>query len=352
MRICVYGDVHWSDYSSIIRSRGQKYSKRLENLINSVSWAESLAISNNCNQIVCLGDFFDTTCLNSEEATALQDVAWSFDIPHYFLVGNHESTASSLIYSSTKVLEAFGFHVVSSARSIEPPNGETGILMLPYILEENRRPLIEYLSLVGANKKVVFSHNDIKGINYGFYTSTDGFDINEIDDKCDLYINGHIHNGMFLNGRESILNLGVLTGQNFNEDATKFSHYACILDTDTLQLEFHENPHAFNFYKIEIKNDEDLKQLYKLKNNAVVSLRCEESIVSKTRGIISTLNNIVEHRLVSYKNTVSTDENKLTDANLKVTDHLKQFYDFILKNVDESAVPTDVLKEELNKVVM
>lgn len=352
MKLLIYGDVHWSTYSSIIRSRGDKYSKRLENLISSVSWAESLASLHNCDQIVCLGDFFDATSLNSEEATALQDVTWSFDIPHYFLVGNHESTASSLIYSSTKVLEAFGFRVVSSARSIETPNGETGILMLPYILEENRQSLTEYLSLVRANKKVVFSHNDIKGINYGFYTSTDGFDINEIDGKCDLYINGHIHNGMFLNDKETILNLGVLTGQNFNEDATKFSHCACILDTETMTIDFYENPYAFNFYKLEINNEEDLMQLSKLKNNAVITVKCEESLISRVRELISLLDNIVEHRLISYKNINTTEEKTPTDAKLRVTDHLKQFYDFILNNVDETVVSSDILKEELNKVIL
>ena len=37
MRILIYTDVHFSQYSSIIRSRGKKYSTRLENLINSIN---------------------------------------------------------------------------------------------------------------------------------------------------------------------------------------------------------------------------------------------------------------------------------------------------------------------------
>lgn len=352
MKLLIYGDVHWSTYSSIIRSRGDKYSKRLENLIKSVSWAENLADKKNCDQIICLGDFFDTTFLNSEEATALQDVNWTFKVPHYFLVGNHEITASSLTYSSTKVLEAFGFTVVSSVVGISYHNENLGILMLPYIIEENKKSLTEYLDLIREDKKIVVSHNDIKGIKYGFYTSTEGFDINEIENSCALYINGHIHNGMFLNDKETILNLGVLTGQNFNEDATKFSHCACILDTETMTIDFYENPYAFNFYKLEINNEEDLMQLSKLKNNAVITVKCEESLISRVRELISLLDNIVEHRLISYKNINTTEEKTPTDAKLRVTDHLKQFYDFILNNVDETVVSSDILKEELNKVVL
>ena len=39
----IVGDVHWSEYSSIYRKRGTKFSKRLENLINTVNWIEETA---------------------------------------------------------------------------------------------------------------------------------------------------------------------------------------------------------------------------------------------------------------------------------------------------------------------
>ena len=43
MRVLIYGDVHWSQYSSILRSRDTYYSTRLDNLIRSVNWAEEQA---------------------------------------------------------------------------------------------------------------------------------------------------------------------------------------------------------------------------------------------------------------------------------------------------------------------
>ena len=41
MKIGVIGDVHWSSYSSIVRSTGDVYSTRLENLIQSINWSEN-----------------------------------------------------------------------------------------------------------------------------------------------------------------------------------------------------------------------------------------------------------------------------------------------------------------------
>lgn len=38
MKICAVGDIHWCDYSSIIRGRGEYFSHRLENCIKSINW--------------------------------------------------------------------------------------------------------------------------------------------------------------------------------------------------------------------------------------------------------------------------------------------------------------------------
>ena len=40
MKIGIIGDLHWCQYSSIVRKRGEKYSLRLENCIHSVNLIE------------------------------------------------------------------------------------------------------------------------------------------------------------------------------------------------------------------------------------------------------------------------------------------------------------------------
>ena len=95
MKLLLYSDPHWCEYSSIIRSRGEKYSTRLENEINTINWVQRLAEDKNCNRIICLGDFFDKESLNSEEISALSEIRWS-SIPNYFIVGNHEAGINNL----------------------------------------------------------------------------------------------------------------------------------------------------------------------------------------------------------------------------------------------------------------
>lgn len=362
MKIGIYGDVHWSTYSSIVRSRGKEYSTRLENLIKSVSWAEEITEKNNCDAVICLGDFFDRPDLNAEELSALLKIKWAKGTvkEHHFIVGNHESTLSSLVYNSTNALSNNeNFFIVDGPQRLMTADAD--ILFLPYTLEEHRKSITEYWNMTepeevyypeSKQNRIIFSHNDLKNVQYGAYLSKEGFDLKDIENNSDLFINGHIHNGTFLNDKETILNLGILTGQNFSEDASGYTHFVCVLDTETLKLEFFENPHAFNFYKLNVATVDDLKKLTKLKNNAVITLKCEETLLNDARELIKTLPNIVEQRIITYKNITTLSSETETSTDLSITDHLNQFYNFILDNVDETVVSRDILKEELNKVVM
>ena len=259
MKIVVYADPHWSTYSSIMRKRGKMFSVRLENLIESVSWVENLAKQVGARAIVSLGDFFDKPDLTAEEITALNRVSWNQNAMHYFLVGNHEMGSCNLDFSSTHL-----FDIISNAKVISAPTtmqveigNNAQLVFLPYILEENKKPLDYYVDKEFKGARVVFSHNDIKGVNYGAYTSTAGFSIDEIDSVCDLYLNGHLHNGEYIS--KKCINVGNLTGQNFSEDATVYAHRALILDTDTLEYCWADNPYAFNFYKFD--NSRELKDI-------------------------------------------------------------------------------------------
>ena len=104
MRILIYSDNHWCQYSSIVRKRGEKYSLRLENQIASVSWAENLSSEVGCDKIIQLGDFFDSPTLNAEEISALKEVNWNRSVFHHFLCGNHEMGNNDLSFNSIRAL--------------------------------------------------------------------------------------------------------------------------------------------------------------------------------------------------------------------------------------------------------
>ena len=353
MKILVVGDVHYSQYSSIIRRRGEFYSQRLENLLWSVNWAENQAKENSVDRVIYLGDFMDRADINAEELTAFRDIKWAENIPHFFLTGNHEAGLHSLQYSSIHFIESLG----ENFKVIDKPTYDVGfgwrILFLPYIFEKERKSLSEYwkesqssnmFETQEVKTSYIFSHNDLKGVNYGMFESEEGFDLKDISNSCSYFINGHIHNSQWINSKT--LNLGNLTGQSFNEDATKYKHQILLIDTDTEKMELIENPYAYNFYKVEISKESDLTKL-KFKFHAVVSAKCRESLISKTRELFENNQDIEEFKII----TVLEDNDEVRECdeelNLTSTDYLDQFKSYILEELGTS---NNVVKE-LNEVI-
>lgn len=348
MKLLIYADPHWSSYSSIVRSRGEKYSTRLENLIKTMSWIEVEAVTKGCDAIVCLGDFFDKSELNSEEVTALQEVPWS-DIPHWFIVGNHEMGRGNLEHSSSHL-----FNLLPNASVIDEVkffnDGDTTIVSIPYILESNRKPLKEYLESYTLRENVIIlSHNDIAGIQMGQFVSTVGFSVKEIEDNCNLFINGHLHNDSEIG--KKIINVGNITGQNFSEDAFAHSHKLFILDTNEKSLVPVVNPHAMNFYKVDLTNcrpiidDKNIQDaLSSLKYPAVTTIKINPDINFIVRDLLTTCENIIECRLI-------TDGAKGAEAIESISnelqlDHIQKFQQYVYDNIGCS----ELILNELERV--
>ena len=342
MKILVVGDIHWSTYSSIVRSRGKNFSTRLEYLIKSMNWVEQISREYGCDEEIFLGDTFDKAELSSEEITALSEIEWNNSCRlRHFIVGNHESGISSLIYNSTQALHKVG--VVEDTPYIYPLDYKTEILFLPYITEDNRKPLIEYLKDRNSDRKlIVCSHNDIKDFQMGMFLSKTGFSVDEINDNCDLYLNGHLHNAGYVN--KKLINVGVLCGQNFSEDAFRYEHHIMILDTDTLQYSFIENPYALNFYKLTIGMEQDLSALDALKNNAVVSIRCNDDLKSELIKKLNTNTKIVESKVMYYSDIVSSGD-ELGTTDLQFADHLNKFKEFVIDKLGSTVTVLEELEE-------
>lgn len=343
MKIAICGDIHISKTSSIIKSRGNKYSTRIENCIKSIDWFEQVAKEHNCGMEIFLGDTFDKSILDDEILTAIKDIEWNNDIAHYFIVGNHESSVNGLHYNSAKALEG-GLRRVISEDGYSVDIDTTQLHFLPYVIESDRRPLEDYLDInPQCNKQIIFSHNDIKGIQMGPVVSKVGFEIEEIEKNCDLFINGHLHNGNKVG--KKIVNLGILTGQTLNEDGNLYPHNVMILDTDTLQYELIENPYAFNFYNIEINDTLEITRLSNLKNNAVVSIKCNIEILDSVKDALNNLPNIIQYRVTTFRvNKDVTEVDRVEDFSV---DYLEKFRDFCLASIDNK----EIVNQELSEVL-
>ena len=201
MKILLVGDVHFSQYSSIVRKRGEFYSKRLENCIKSLKWVEELSEQEQCDSIVYLGDFFDKSDLNAEEITALQEISWCEDVQHIFLTGNHELGGAS--YSSAQLMHQIPFTYVIDHPAVAPIHfwkdksiTKDRVFLIPYLKDEAARTSVEeklqklWINKEEGAKLIVLSHNDLGGVQMGQFLSKEGLDVDLISSNCDLFING------------------------------------------------------------------------------------------------------------------------------------------------------------------
>lgn len=343
MKICIYSDIHWNTSSSLIRSRGKIYSTRLEHLINSMNWVNTIAEQYNCKYMICAGDFMDRSQLNDEELTALKEISWN-NLPCYFLCGNHESSVNDLHFCSIKALETTDHIIVNKLFTLK--TADCNFLFLPYINEVDRQPLETYIKEVGLTRTkplVIISHNDMAGINYAGFESKVGFSIEEIEKNCDLYLNGHLHNSEWIT--KKILNLGSFSAHNFTNDSSNYSYGIWIFDTETLSLEFIENPTGFNFYKLDILTKKDLKILSTLKPNAVVSIRCTTALYPEIKAILAESSRVLESRITIIKTADELANTAVSIAELQ-SDHLSKFIDCCRNNIAN----TDILERELAEI--
>lgn len=257
---------------------------------------------------------------------------------------------SSLDYSSSKVFNIFNnidgnVEIVDTCWSL-PINDRLEFIYIPYTLLNKRVPITDFYFENDSYKKIIFSHNDLAGVQQGKFITTTGIDINSInnDNTCLLFINGHLHNGWV---KDKIILPGNLTGQNFNEDALKFKHLVYILEiTDTaISYESFENPYAFKFYKLNITSKDDFEKLNCLNRDSIVSIACSKQYQEEIEK------QLAELCVNKYKIYIIYEENKNNVSNngeykFKVGNHIKQFIEYAEKNLTLS----EELTYELSKL--
>jgi len=343
MKVLIFTDNHFCEVSSIVRKFGTKYSVRLENGLESLNWLEKLAVEKGCEAVICAGDFFNTPNLNENEITAVRDIQWN-GLPHCFLVGNHESGVSDLQYNSTKVLESTQNTIVSTVQSMQIAGTE--LMFLPYIVESDRKPLESYCK-PRTGRRIIISHNDIKGIQMGPVVSQSGFTLDEIEANCDLFINGHLHNGTDLT--KKVINLGNLTGQNFSEDALKYKHNIMILDTDTLTYELIENPHAIKFYKFDLLSAQAMSNFEKTAQyftaNNVFSIKCLDKYRERLTDCFESVlaGKVLETKIMLVRENSEEVETSYEELTL---DHLVKLHEFCVNKLGDN----DIILYELAEI--
>lgn len=171
--------------------------------------------------------------------------------------------------------------------------------------------------------------------------SPHGLSLQEISEECDRFINGHLHNGRSISW--NAVNVGNLTGQNFGEDATTYSHGVYILHTDHLGLEEKINPYAFNFYKIDATEVPFVPE--QLKDNAVITARILEKDHKHYKELLENAPSVVAFRFTIMPES-SEEEVAISRETLSIN-HLAKFDEFVKEKLGTSEVVLDELAELL-----
>mgnify|MGYP004442690361 CR=1 FL=1 len=279
----------------------------------------NLFSSKDCECVVCLGDLTDKPDLTSEEITALSKCGLK---DHVMIVGNHCRSDKDGNINSLSI-----FNDVISKPEIRQ-YGSCRVLFLPY--NSTTYDLSEF-----NNVDLIFSHNDIKGYNYGNAVSCSGYELEDILGNCKLFINGHLHNGGWL-VKDRIVNLGQLSGMNFSSCGGEWEPSVGILDTETLNLEIISNPEAYRFKKVEfgtlVKLKNYLDSILNEEGHYVLQVKVPFSISDKARKLINQNCKVVASRVTTYHDNTENRSAKQEGykkefevSNKTVYDQLKDF---------------------------
>lgn len=362
-KLLLYTDNHFCSTSSILRKRGERYTYRLENQLDTMNWLMDTAKKYNCYEMCCLGDFFDSNRMSAEEISALSEIKFDNNINQHFIVGNHEMGNAALEYST-----AHAFLMSENCEVYNKPSiigvGNTLFYILPYQVENNREEkIMNYFPTIDTTGKykVLLMHNDIKGIQMGKFLSKEGFAIDDLSQNFDLVVNGHLHNQMWV--AKNVLNLGNITGQNFSEDGFQYPHQAMILDCDTLTYELINNPKALNFYKIDFVSNSDIDYINMISSkihNAVLSIKVlpEDAHYIKYRfdpdynppdcvTLMPKNCNTVQTRVVIESPQTDLSSNIENSRQTFQMDHKREFEYYIHQTIGTS----DIIVSELQEVL-
>ena len=193
------------------------------------------------------------------------------------------------------------------------------------------------------NFQQIPSHGEISDYMKRFFCSPysrEGFEIEDIENNCDLFLNGHLHNGTRVT--DKIYNVGNLTGQNFSEDILTYKHNVCILDTETLEMKWVENPHSIGFVKFSSLDAFKVARFELVPELTCTVVRVKEEEVTEAREL---LKGYLASKLIvapqEKKENVEHEEQNLG------MNHIESFIEF----VRETFEPNEILEEELEKVV-
>lgn len=352
-KVLIYTDLHCSYNSSILPLYSDKYSNvdndekftvRLNMIINTGKWLADLAQVNNVDCIINGGDTFDSTIVKAEELEAISRFFSFFEglgVPHYVLVGNHEKVNEK--FNASEFLSGYENVLV-----VDEPTclGDDSVSLLPYVESDDiTESLIKKLS-----NKFLVSHIDIKGsLLRENVVSETGTKPELLAKNFDFVANGHLHTAQQV--KDNVWNIGSVSSISFG-DNQEYIPSAVIYDTDTNTFKRIENPYTILFRRLTVSSPEGLKgQLEYLDRRFKYALNVKYDDYenkSEIQKILDEDDNVLVYKTISvFATGIEQEQEKQEDSCLADLDVKQKFKEFL--NTVECKYDKDIYYEILDR---
>ena len=299
----------------------------------------------NIKRIIHLGDCFDRRkFINFNSLKSCReyffDETLKRDIRMEMIVGNHDTFFKNTNEVNSPELLLNEYPNIKAYRN--PAESETGILFLPWICQDNYQQASDLIKTTKA--RACFGHLEIAGFvmfkGQTTQESHDGLDPSMFD-KFELVCSGHYHHR---HSKGKIHYLGNPYQMFWNDfDDPRGFH---IFDTDTLELEFIENPFTIfeKYYYDDEKEDPDSIDASIFANKLVKLIVVNKTDFVKFDKFVDRihLKNPIELKIIE---DFSEFESEALDENIDLEDTMS-----LLSNYVDS-VETDMDRDRLKTIL-
>lgn len=234
MLIAILGDVHFG-----ARGDSSQFHSFFKKFYDNVFFP--YLRNNNITHVIQLGDVFDRRkYVNYQTLKNAQEYFFepiNKEFKSWLLVGNHDTYYKNTneVNSLNLLLKQYS-NIVQIHNASEVMFDDVSMLMVPWIAPDNQVSIVE--SIKSSRSHICLGHFELNGFEmYKGTVCNTGMDA-DIFDKFDVVLSGHFHTK---SKRGNITYVGTpyeMTWSDFNDP--KGFH---ILDTDTRELRFIENPY-------------------------------------------------------------------------------------------------------------
>lgn len=325
MKVALISDQHFG-----LADGSERFHDNFELFYKNIFFPELL--KRKITKVYHLGDVFhnrkkiDTSTIQKARDYFFDPLAKN-DIEISIIVGNHDIyyRETNRVNSPSLILKSY-----SNAKIYQQPAEEDNIALLPWINKSNAEEVYNFIKNTKCN--VLMGHLELKGFKFNKKQVAEHGMGTKIFEKFDKVLSGHYHTR---SKKGNIEYIGAPTQHTWIDDGDMKGFY--IFDTETLEMDFIENPH--NMYHSFIYSDDMNveKEIEKCENRMVKVLFNKIENYGKYNDMLHEINKVAYDIKNTDLSSFTTDIDSET-IDVEDTSDIIKNYILELSDIDHEKV--------------